>query len=306
MKNYIYLLLFFLSSSVLAQSDSLLLVTGTKCSMNPPAGFIPGVGFTGFQQASSGASIMVSEFPAPYKQISAGFNGNALKAQGITLVEHRNTEYNGKDATIMLVTQVVNNTNYFKHILVFGDSTFTVMVNGIYPEWSSAMDAEIKKSIFTVKYNPIQTVNGEQTAEFKIDIAKTALQFANYLQGSLIYTADGKMPTESENKSMLIVGSSFQNVAVDNRKEYCMKRVKSLPYGEKNVVEEINPVTINNLEGFELIAYGFNKENIKQLTYQTILYTDAGTYFIILGSAISDFEKNLSDFKEVTRTFERR
>lgn len=306
MKNLIYLFLFFLSSSIFAQNDSAIIVTGTKCTMIPPKGFTPGVGFTGFQQPATGASIMVMEFPAPYKQIIAGFNGNALKAQGMTLIKSEDTEFDGRPATMMYIKQVANNTNYLKHTLVFGDSTFTIMVNGIYPESASGLEEEIKKSIFSIKYNPIQTVDGEQTAEFKIDITRSDLHFANYLQGSLIYTADGKMPTESENKSMLIVGSSFQNVAIDNRKEYCIKRVKSLPYGEKNVVEEIIPVTINNLEGFELIAYGFDKENQKQLTYQTILYTDAGTYYIILASTTSDFEKNLIDFKEVARSFERK
>jgi len=306
MKNYIYLFLFFLSSAVFTQNDSLQNVTGTKCSMAPPKGFIPGVGFSGFQQAESGASIIVAEFPAPYKQLVSGFNGNALKSQGITLVQSRDTEFEGKTATVMLVTQVVNNTNYFKHILLFGDSSYTVMVNGIYPEASSNLEAEIKKAMFSVKYNPIQTVNGEQTAEFKIDIKKSDLKFASFMQGSLIYTSDGKMPPETENKSMIIVGSSFQNVSVENRKEYCLKRVKSLPYGEKNVVEEITPITINNIEGFELTAYGFDKENNKQLTYQVILFTETGSYYIILASAESDFEKYLLGFKEVARSFERK
>jgi len=306
MKNYIYLFLFFLSSAVFTQNASLQIVTGTKCSMIPPKGFIPGVGFSGFQQAESGASIVVMEFPAPFKQLVSGFNGNALKSQGMTLVQSRDIEFDGKTATVMLITQVVNNTNYFKQILLFGDSINTVMVNGIYPEAASNLEAEIKKAIFSVKYNPIQTVNGEQSAEFKIDIKKSDLKFASIIQGSLIYTSDGKMPPETENKSMIIVGSSFQNVAVENTKEYCLKRVKSLPYGEKNVVEEITPITINYIEGFELVAYGFDKENNKQLIYQNILFTESGTYYIILGTTTSDFEKNLIDFKAVARTFERK
>lgn len=306
MKNCIYLLIFFLSSSLLAQNDSAIIVIGTKCTMSPPKGFTPGVGFSGFQQPETGASIVVAEFPAPYKQLVLGFNGNALKSQGMKLEQSQDIEFDGRTATLMLVSQTLNNVNYIKHILLFGDSTFTVMVNGIYPESAKYLEESIKKAIYTVKYNPIQTVDGEQTADFKIDIKKSDLKFASFMQGSLIYTTDGKMPPETDDKTMLMVGSSFQNVAVDNRKEYCIKRVKSLPYGEKNVVEEINPITINYLEGFELVAYGFDKEKNKQLTYQTILYTEVGTYFIILGSTTTDFEKNLANYKKVARTFERR
>lgn len=306
MKNYIYLLLLFFSSSIYGQTDSLVNVTGTKCSMVPPKGFTTAVGFNGFQQPETGASILLMEFPAAYTQIISGFTADALKSQGMDVVQKQTIVHAGKDATMMLVNQRVNNTDYIKHVLLFGDSTFTVMVNGIYPAAANDMESEIKKAMYSVIYNASNAVSGEEIANFTVDISNTGFSFAAYLSGSLIYTPDGKMPTESVNKEMIIVGTSFQNINIENRKEYCIARLKSLPYGEKNEATEINPITINDLQGYEIVADGFDKQNNKQLIYQVILFTDSDSYYIFLATTDGEFDKNLPLFKSVAKTFARR
>lgn len=49
------------------------LVVGTRVSLAPPVEFIPSAQFPGYQQESTGASIMVTEIPGPFAEVSAGF-----------------------------------------------------------------------------------------------------------------------------------------------------------------------------------------------------------------------------------------
>ena len=65
------------------------------------------------------------------------------------------------------------------------------------------------------------------------------------------------------------------------------------------------PVTINGLIGYEITADGKGPKNENQLVYQTILFTDAGEYYILVGLTDSLFKAHLDEFKKIARTFKR-
>ncbi len=49
-------------------------VPGTSVRLPPPEGFMPADRFPGFMKESTGSSIMVSEIPGPYGEVTAGFS----------------------------------------------------------------------------------------------------------------------------------------------------------------------------------------------------------------------------------------
>lgn len=153
-------------------------------------------------------------------------------------------------------------------ILVFGNEDYTVLVNGVYPEGAifiePTIELKIKLSLLSTVYDDLQDENPLDAATFMIDIVGTDFKLIKYMSGSLIYSTDGEIPTE---KPTLIVGNSLSKIPLQNQREYAEERIKNLLNLEESKVIEVNEVTIDKMQGFEIIANGENKENKAKLAY---------------------------------------
>jgi hypothetical protein len=303
MKKRLLLAFLFLGQSVFGQTEKLTKVSGTKCSLIPPSGFVVATTFSGFQNAEIGASIMINEIPAPYQSLVDGFTAEALKSKGMTLIKKQTIDFNGSKANLINITQPANGTNYLKQMLVFGDTKVTVVVNGIYPEASKDLETEIKNALLSTVYNSLQNDNPVEAATFTIDIKDTDFKLIKYMSGSLLYSTDGKIPTE---KPTIIVGNSIAKVPTQNQKKYAEERLKKLPRGELSVIKSIQEITIDNLKGFEIVANGKTNDNKPQLTYQVMLFNEQGDYYIFVGQSQEAFETYLESFKKIVKTFKRK
>jgi hypothetical protein len=304
MKKIFLLPLLLIALLCFGQTQKHVKIPGTKCSLIPPAGFVVASSFSGFQNAETGASIMVNEIPAPYQSLADGFTADALSTKGMALTSKQIIDFNNSKATLVNVTQAANGTTYIKQILIFGNLKNTVLVNGIYPEASKEIvEGQIKEALLSAIYDAAQNENPLEAATFTIDITGTALQLVKYMSGSLLYSANGKIPTE---KPTLIVSNSLSKTSPPNRKQYAEERLKQFPGGEHIVIKEVKEITIDNLKGYEIVATGKTKDNKPELNYMVMLFADNGDYYIILGRAKEDFDKNLDSFKKVAKTFKRK
>jgi hypothetical protein len=226
MKTNLLLFCLLLGQLVFGQTEKLTKVSGTKCSLIPPSGFIAATTFSGFQHVETGASIMINEIPAPYQSIVDGFTAEALKTKGMTLASKQTVDFNNSKATLIHVTQPANGITYLKLMLVFGDAKQTILVNGIYPETSKSIEPKIKEALLSTVYNSSQNENPLDAASFTIDTGNTDFKLVKYMSGSLLYSTDGKIPTE---KPTLIVGNSVAKVSAQNQKKYAEERLTKLP-----------------------------------------------------------------------------
>jgi hypothetical protein len=133
------------------------------------------------------------------------------------------------------------------------------------------------------------------SAKFSIDIEGTDYKFVKSLAGSLMYSEDGKIPS---NKGLIIIANSLGNSAPADQKQYSIDRLKSLPNADKAKIKIMERITIANLDGYEIIAEG----NDKQLLYQVMLFT-TDQYYLFVGEVSDNQEKNLKVFQKVARTF---
>ena len=303
MKNRLLLAFLFAGQIAFGQTEKHIKVPGTKCSLIPPAGFVAATTFSGFQDAETGASIMINELPAPYQSMVDGFTAEALQSRGMTLTKKQTIDLNGAKATLLNLTQSANGTTYLKQMLIFGDAKGTVLVNGIYPEASKEIEAKINEALLSTVYNQAQNDNPLEAASFTIDTKDTEFKIIKYMSGSLLYSTDGKIPTE---KPTLIVGNSIAKAPSQNQKKYSEERLKKLPRGEQNVIKEINEITIDNLKGYEIVANGKTKDDKAELIYQVMLFDENGDYYIIIGQTKEDFDKYLENFRKVAKTFKRK
>lgn len=303
-KPIILLLVFFFSQISFSQTEKHIKIPGTKCSMIPPEGFVAATNFSGFQDEITGASIMINEIPGPVQSIIDGFTEEALKTKGMSFVKKQKVDLNKAEAVLISVTQSAHGIKYLKEILIFGNTNETILVNGTYPENSKVIEPKIKEALLSVTYaDGLPNGNSSEAANFEIDIKETDFKLVKFVSGNLVYSTDGKIPTE---KPTLIVGNSIANIPRENQRQYAEGRIRKLPRGELNVIKEIKEVSIDSLNGYEIVAHGKSKSGSPELIYLVLLFNKEGHYYIINGRANEDFDKNLIMYKKIATTFKRK
>lgn len=304
MKTVLLSLFILCSGFIYSQEGKPVLIPGTKCSMVPPPGFILSNSFSGFQEMASGSTMMVSEIPSDYTGIVSGFTADALRSKGMMLVNRTEVSVGRSKGVIIKASQTANGINYLKQILIFGAGANTVLVNAVYKESFKQQEPAIKAALLTTIYDPAQNNDPVAAAPFILDLAGSGLKPVKYMAGSLIYSADGKIPTD---KPTLIVGTTLgQKVAVKDQKEFAEARLKKLPRGESLLIKNEEAVSINGMAGYEIESYGLSPANKPALVYQVMLFDENGYYYIIVGQAAEDMTGWLQHFKKAAKTFRRK
>ncbi len=302
MKVAVFAILIFLGISVFGQSTNHEHIPGTKCSIIPPAGFVAIPNFSGFQQEETQSTIMVTQLAGPYHKIVAGLLPENLARQSMTLVSKEILDYNGTEATSVKVSQKANGLIYLKEMLVFGYDSITVMAVGTYPESYKRVEGIVHQALFTTIYNSQQDDDPLAAARFTIDVMGSGFKLDRSVSGLISYKMDDLQPTK---KPTLVAAESVGKVAFADLKQYSIGRLKQLPGHMQAQIKEVNPITIDDLDGYEIIAYN-RRGSIMEQTYQVMLFNEDKGYFIMAGQARDNHESNLALFRKITATFKRK
>lgn len=192
-------------------------------------------------------------------------------------------------------------------MLAFGADSNVVMINGTFRKDSGTqMGEDIQKSLFSVVYESNKIVDPLENVGFEVNVVGTKLKFAKSISNSLVYTVDGKVPTESDDKCNMVVASSIGQTIIEDKVQYSVNRLQKIPTIQGIEVQKMNNITIDNLQGTEIIAYGTDKKKgEREMVYQVMLFTDR-SYYLIIGTSRDDFEENLLIFKKISLTFKRK
>jgi hypothetical protein len=287
---------------------------GTNCFLIPPKGFVEAHDFWGFQNTQKQASIIFLELDGKADSIVNYYKPLQFKAISDTLLAKQKTKGANHEGVYYLVHQNVNGAAYEKQLFVFGDSTKTIYISAKYPMYYQKIAKEVKAAILSVVYNPKKKRRVAVTrdkpayitnAKYGLDINGNIFQFAKDFAGTLVYTTDAQMPTQSPDGAMLVLAQSFGKMDAPNKEQFCVNRLQKLPHKDSMLIKEVKLVTIDRLSGFEITAFAQNMRSEKQLVYQLILF-DKDSYYILVGNCYDQFEKYEMVFKQLGLTFKRK
>lgn len=279
-------------------------VSGTKVSLIPPNGFEKAANFTGFQQTQSGSSIMVMSIPGPAAKVQAGLSKEAFMSQGVEISEIEKLTFNGMPALFLTGTQNAHGNVYTKLILCFGTDQESVMINGAFPQNLQEVGKVIRQSMFGAYFDAGKKVDPFEALDFAINIAGSKMVFAKNVAGSLVYNVDGKLPTESVDRTSFIIAKSLSKMQLEDKKLYCLNRIKQLYPGI--AIDSVSELSVDGISGYEVSGDFKGKEGDQnEKIYQAILFSD-NLYYIMIGYSNSDFTRNLEIFRSLARTFKRK
>jgi len=189
-------------------------VSGTKISLIAPKGFEKAANFLGFQQTQSGATIIVMDIPGTFAETSKAVTKEGFLSQGVEVKTIEKIELNGLPAFFVTGEQNAHGNIYTKFVLVFGTANETILVNGASPNNLQEIAKEIKTAMLTCFYDGDKKINPFDAVDYELDVSSGKLIFAKSASHSLMYTTDGKLPTNSADKTTLIVAKSFSKTAI--------------------------------------------------------------------------------------------
>lgn len=129
-------------------------VPGTQVSIDAPEGFQKTNRFPGYIHEEAGASIMVTEIPGPYSQVTKKFNERDLGAKGMKLIEKKPVNIQEHDGLLLNVAQSAHGREFMKWLLVFGSEQKTILVTAAFPrETANELSEKIKSSLLSVEWH---------------------------------------------------------------------------------------------------------------------------------------------------------
>lgn len=288
-------------------AENWLKIPGTKISMNPPPGFIAADHFPGFFHPEADSSIMITEMPGPYSEITKGFNKVDLSAQGMRLIGKKPATVCENDGLLIHISQAVQNRQYEKWIVAFGSQNDTRLVTAIFPqELRDRLSNALRSSILGIRCSYDSDSNLLEGLTFSIS-STPKMKFAGRMGNNIAMTKDGAFPTKNETDPLLLAGASIsQGLKTDSRKSFAIKRIQQTATLQNIHVLDIREITIDNLPGYEIMARGTVKNHGGACSaYQVILYGETD-YYLIVGIVSADEKADyLPAFQQIAMTFKR-
>ena len=188
----------------------------TKISIIPPEGFVNSTKFIGIENEESGINIMEID-GAPFENSTRDLNRETFESQGINVKRIEKVKVNELSGYILELEQEYGSTQ-----LIFGDSTYTVMLIGSYPKLNKKAKEIIENCLKTAYLNKDQKTNPFDVAKFDIDLSKTNLEFYQYGANQYIYNSDKLESAYNHPKGATLTISQIPNdpTVTNNIKDY--------------------------------------------------------------------------------------
>jgi hypothetical protein len=285
-------------------------VTGTKVSLTPPANFIPATQFPGFFNEESGASIMVTEWPLPYTELSAVFTDDKMATKGMLLLEKKDVSFGEKKGILLHVKQGVNSDVFLKWIGFTGNESESVMITATFPEEAKTeLDSSLEKSVLSARWDAGLKMDLSEGLDFTIKDDPVMKQ-AGKIGKSLLFTKDGTIPKSkpTTRDPFLVIGPSVSKVSAADRRSFAERRLAAIGEIEDLKITKASELTIGSLPGIEIVAAGrWDKEPAGEaIIYQVILFENESYYLLQGFASPNDREKYLPVFSRIAQSFQKK
>jgi len=280
-------------------------VPGTRVFLSPPEGFAPAEGFNGFIQKDLNASIIVTEIPGSYEQVSSGFTEKELAGKGMNLTASSAITKDRHTASLIEFTQMAMGKKFKKVACIFGDRVTTTLVTGAMPEdGSKELFATLKEAVKSAHFDPRARLGGiEDGLPFTIADTKK-FKKATRLQNTILFTTTGKASPGRDNGPLFVVGHSVGEVAIENRETFAKERLTHTPQLKNIIIDKEKSIKQADLTGEEFLAQGVDvEEGTPTYIFHTVLFENDG-YYIFQGLCpISERAVYEPEFQALVKNF---
>jgi len=279
-------------------------IPGTSVALSPPEGFVAADRFSGFMEESTGSSIMVSEIPGPFGEVTAGFSDQQrMQAQGMKLLSRSSTKVDGYKAILLHVEQFAYGTLFKKWLVTVDRSGTTALIVATYPQAEDQQHGEsLRAAVLAATFG--EPTDPTDALSFTAK-PMAPFQVAKVLGQNMILSPDGRFPVQDENIPFIILGlSASENLVVSDRKAFAEHRITKTATVKTISVNQSTPVIIGNLSGYTTTANGEGADAGTPLSIYQVLLFDTSGYCVIQGVTPSAKQSTyMPVFEKIAKTF---
>ena len=287
-----------------AYADAAVAVKGTRVTLEPPAGFAVADRFPGFMSEETGASVMITELPAPFAEASKGFNAAGFKTQGMTLLSEEKSSFGELQGALYSASQAAQGIEFLKWLAIFGDAANTYIVTAAFPKvHAEELSEKLKAAVRSAKVSGA-AVDPMDAVTFRVTPAGS-MKLAKVVGNMLLFTENGIFPARGIETPLFIAGASItQSMSVPDQRLFAETRLRQVKALKEITPKETNPFEVAGLKGFESKADALDAgTSAKAVLYQVIVY-DTDGYFLMQGiAAEASRDLVMPVFKEMARSF---
>lgn len=307
MKTHIFPLAMFALSCLVGCSSKELkkeyaVVTGTPVSLKLPAEFTLDSTIAGFRHKDQTATIMVISLPKPFREAVNQLDSVKMKLAGQDLLSKEEVKVGDVNGILCYLSMLSQGTNFRQWMLILPDNQSTLTINGTFLWQDEKRFSDVvKKSLLTTLIDPNA---GTDTTMLSFEFDTAELKLAKVLEGpSVLYTNDGVWSERSiADRSFFGSSSRIQTNAFLSQSYYAEQYFQQM-CSTCSIHDIRDSLRIDDLNSVEL--WGFIEDSTKTLKYQAMLF-DGDRFYVLIGTAAYDQEKNLEMFRAISRTFRRK
>jgi hypothetical protein len=280
-------------------------VAGVRVRLEPPAGFTPAARYPGFEHAQSGASILVAEMPVPVSELRTGFTAQEFASRGMTLRSSEAITIGGREGVLLALSQRAYGNVYEKWVVVFGDDSSSVTVTGTYPAAAAAeLRESLRRSVLSARLRegPMDPWEGLGFRVTETPRLRVGMRVSNAIGLNEAGSATNARPGDAA----LIIASSFAPADLSDVEAFARSRIQQNPGIADIRIVSGQPVTIDGILGFELIADAQDTHASLAVRMYQVVLPEGGHYILIHGVVrASQGDELVPEFRAVAQSLRR-
>lgn len=258
-KPFAFLLVLFCLTN-LAWGSELVFPPGSRVGLTPPAGFVAGKTFPGFEDRAKNALILITELPASaYDDLERNAADQQLSKQGVIVEKREPMALATGRAFLVTGRQEAGGQQFRRWILIGSMPLFTAVVSVQVPdvEKDAVSDAEVREALATVAIRATAPAE-EQLESLPFRFGELGgFRVARVLSGTAALLTEGPADNlePAEQPLILVVAAAGSASAQATDRERFARGVLADTPGIKNIrLLRSEPLRISGQQGYEIVA----------------------------------------------------
>jgi len=269
-------------------------IPGTRLYIISPKNFTVAKTFIGLEKQDAGVLNIYDLVGGNFYTNDSGFNSQSFEKLGAKVFDYREIKVNGYPAKYIYMQGQPTQKAY---ALVFGDTTFSVMIMALYRPGDEETGKDIANAFNTIYYDKETKIDPFATANFSVDSTSSKFRFWQYAANMYQYAPAGVNPKKDSNYAVTMIMQTPKETSATAESMAFLVISKSLQHGF--VLDDIKNATtkkVNGVETYEAEVYG--KTNGKPTVLYFYVLANGDSAIVITGVATKDFNNDIVEFKK--------
>ena len=281
-----------------SKTDKHVNIPGTRLYIVPPTGFSVSSTPAGLQKGDSSMITIADLTTGNFYSNTASFNKKGFEQKGIKIFDYQDIKVNGFPAKYVSLQGDANAKMYW---LVFGDSSFSTMLMGVYPAADQTTGNQIVSALNTIHYDKTKKVDPFEAAAFSLDDKQSKFKFFQFNANMYVYTIDGVNNKDNPDAPFIVVTQMPKDRNTTTKEVARMILDKMQGYGLTNAeVKNATQEKIDGYDAYEAEVHG-QMEGKASIIFQFVI-AKGDKVISMQGVTKTDLEENLQAFRSLSRT----